>query len=131
MPQGRGSLQVAGRSDRSSWGHTFLPGSSLTYSESRPSFCLNLCKLSISSGNSLTLSFRVIARSVSDEAISLLSKRLLRFARNDKNPNFLRSYKPLPEPYDLLGEPPTHIELLISVLVVFHFNPLSHILCIA
>jgi hypothetical protein len=26
-------------------------------------------------------------------AISLLSKRLLRFARNDKNPNFLRSHK--------------------------------------
>jgi len=40
----------------------------------------------------MKLLFRVIARSVSDEAIPLLSKRLLRFARNDENPDLLRSY---------------------------------------
>jgi len=42
-----------------------------------------MCNFSISPGNTLSPAPPVIARSLSDEAISLLWKRLLRFARND------------------------------------------------
>ena len=70
----------------------------------------NSGNFSISPDNSLRLLFRVIARSVSGEAISMLSKRLLRLARNDKNPNFLRSHN------SVGGF--TLIEVLIAVVIL-------------
>jgi hypothetical protein len=52
-------------------------------------------------GNSTRPRFAVIARSVSDDAISPLSRRLLRSARNDENPNFLRSYSEFLQPIEI------------------------------